>query len=79
MILNGKFHLKTIAPEDIIGLKVQSSSNDPKRHHQDMADIEVVLRHNKNNLDMGLVREYFELFGRGDELDQILEKIEYAK
>jgi len=70
--------LKVIIPEDLIGLKVQSSSNDPDRYHQDMADIEEVLRVNIDKLDLVLVKEYFDLFGRGDELDIILKRIRNA-
>lgn len=71
-IFNGTFHLKVIRPEDLIGLKVQSSSNDPERYHQDMADIEQVIRANYQNLDRALLEEYFSLFGRQDELKAIL-------
>ncbi|MEA1928056.1 MAG: nucleotidyltransferase [Candidatus Auribacterota bacterium] len=74
-ILGGKFISKVVTPEDVIGLKIQSSSNDPKRYHQDMADIEAIIKANHPNLDMELLKEYFELFNRGDELKQILEKL----
>lgn len=74
-ILNGKFKVKVITPEDLIGLKVQSSANDPDRYHQDMADIEVIMQTNFKNLNLDLVREYFELFDRTKELEQILEKL----
>lgn len=71
-ILNGKFSLKVVIPEDLIGLKVQSSSNDPSRFYQDMADIEGIIRANYNRLDMKLVKEYFEIFKREKDLIQIL-------
>ena len=58
-ILNGKFDIKVIRAEDQIGLKVQSSSNDPKRYHQDMADIEALMTANQSTLDWGVLREYF--------------------
>jgi len=77
-ILDGKFKVKVVKPEDLIGLKVQSSSNDPNRFHQDLADIEAVIRANYENLDMDLIREYFVLFDRGKELKEILEKLKNA-
>ncbi len=77
-ILKGKFKIKVIKPEDLIGLKVQSSSNDPKRYHQDMADIEAVIRANYKNLDLNLLKEYFALFNREKELEEILEKLKNA-
>ena len=77
-ILNGKFGVKVIIPEDLIGLKVQSSSNDPERYHQDMADIESIIRTNYGNLNMTLVKEYFALFNRENELKKILERLNNA-
>lgn len=68
--------IKVLAPEDIIGLKVQSSSNDPQRMDQDRADIFAILLANRKRLDMGIIREYFSLFGRLQELERILEEID---
>jgi len=58
-IFAGKFKIKVIKVEDQIGLKVQSSSNDPKRMHQDMADIEQLIINNYPKLDIDLLRELF--------------------
>lgn len=77
-IFGGKFNIRVIRLEDQIGLKVQSSSNDPQRLHKDMADIELLIRNNYANLDLNLLREYFKLFEREKELDEILERIKYA-
>lgn len=76
-MLNGQFKARVILPEDIIGLKVQSSSNQPERHHQDMADIEYLLRTNVNKMNMDSVREYFRLFDRTRELEAILKRIKH--
>lgn len=73
-IFEGKFEVKVISPEDQIGLKVQSSANNPKRYLQDMADIEQVIRLHRNELDLNLLREYFGLFNRKSELEQLLER-----
>jgi hypothetical protein len=55
---------------DLIGLKVQSSSNDAARRHRDLADIEALLR--AAAIDLERVRAYFRLFDREKELDALL-------
>ncbi|MBU0951285.1 MAG: nucleotidyltransferase [Elusimicrobia bacterium] len=67
--------IKVIGPEDIIGLKIQAISNDPQRYHQDIADIEQVIKWNKESLNFKLVEEYFKLFNRGKELKEIVKRI----
>lgn len=64
-----------LIPEDIIGLKIQSIVNNPQRRSLDMADIEYLLRENPARLDLDRVREYFDLFQQGKELDQLLKRI----
>jgi hypothetical protein len=78
-LFEGRFKIKVVQPEDIIGLKVQSSSNDKARYNQDMADIRAVIENNYSQLDMDLIREYFALFNREKELDEILGDIDAAK
>ena len=78
-ILENKFKVKVLQPEDLIGLKVQSSSNDPARYHQDVADIEFLIRMNTSVLNMDLVKEYFDLFHREEELNNLLKKIQNAQ
>ena len=77
-ILQGQFKVRVITPEDIIGLKVQASANDPGRGARDWADIEELLKRHADKLDLKLLREYFSLFNRQDELDDILRKIKDA-
>jgi hypothetical protein len=55
---------------DLIGLKVQSSSSDPRRTRLDLADIDRLL--DVPGLDLARVREYFRLFEREAELDALL-------
>jgi hypothetical protein len=62
--------VRVVDAADLIGLKVQSSSNDPSRRHRDLADIERLLR--AAEPDLGRVREYFRLFDREKELDALL-------
>ncbi len=74
-VLDKKFKIKFLKAEDQIGLKVQSSKNDPERYHQDMADIEKLIEYNYKSLDIGIIREYFKIFNREEELDNILKRV----
>jgi hypothetical protein len=62
--------IRVVDASDLIGLKVQSSSNDPSRRRRDLADIERLLE--TAQIDLGRVREYFRLFDREKELDALL-------
>ena len=77
-ILGGKFKIKVLKAEDQIGLKVQASSNNPKRLYQDMADVRMLLENNFPKLDIKLIREYFTLFGREKELDDMVKEMKNA-
>lgn len=77
-IFEGQFKIKVLRVEDQIGLKVQSSSNDPQRLLQDMADIQGLIKEHHAQLDMELLREYFGLFARTDELEKIIKDIKDA-
>jgi hypothetical protein len=63
--------VKVLKPEDLIGLKVQSSSNDPKRAAKDRADIEDLMKKNSKSLDWEIVQEYFVIFGRVQEYEDL--------
>ncbi len=78
-VLSGEFKIKVLRVEDLIGLKVQSSSNDPKRLLQDMADIRILIELHYLRLDISLLREYFSLFDREEEFDDIIEGLKNAK
>jgi len=73
--IKGAGKIKVLIPEDLIGLKVQASSNDPLRYFRDMADIESMLVANQGKLNMKLIREYFKIFDRETELDDTLKKL----
>ena len=62
--------VRVLHPSDLVGLKVQSSSNDPSRRHRDLADIEWLLQH--ADIELERVRAYFRLFDREKELDALL-------
>ena len=82
MLANAETHpvlgikIRAVRPEDLIGLKVQSSTNDAQRKEQDMLDIKGILQANRGTLDLDRVREYFRLFKREKELDEILKTAE---
>ena len=63
--------VKVLRPEDIIGLKVLSSTNDPDRASKDRWDIEDLMRRFHKTLDWQLVRDYFKLFNREEEFKKL--------
>jgi hypothetical protein len=67
----GRLDLRVVDPADLIGLKVQASSNDPRRRRLDMADIQALVERSAD-LDLDRVRSYFRLFDREKELDALL-------
>jgi hypothetical protein len=74
--------VKTLIPEDIIGLKIQAMNNDPDRSAKDFADIEALLSSRVSSnaaIDWELLTDYFELFDQTDLLNQLKEKYDQAK
>ncbi len=70
-VFDGEFEVKTLLPEDLIGLKVQAISNDPQnRYIVDAPDIQRLLALYRDKMDMNLVREYFRLFDKETLLDE---------
>lgn len=72
-IFNGSLKIKTLIPEDIIGLKLQSVFNNPSREKIDIADIEMLVSIHRENLDMELLKRYFKIFNREDLYKKIFE------
>lgn len=76
-IFGEALEVKTLLPEDLIGLKIQALVNDPEnRFLVDAPDIQRILSLHKNTIDMELVREYFRLFDKEALLDDWLREIE---
>ncbi len=72
-IFDGELEVRTICPEDLIGLKIQAISNDPEtRFPIDASDIQTLLSLLKDNLNMGFIREYFKIFDNEDLLNEWL-------
>ena len=65
--------IRVVDASDLIGLKVQSSSNDPSRRDADLADIRRLLRY--GDVDLARVGEYFRLFDREKELEALLAEV----
>lgn len=63
--------LRVVSAEGLIGFKLQGWVNDPRRT-QDLEDIRALLRANPQTLRLDELRGYFDLFGRGDLLDELL-------
>lgn len=61
-IFGGSLKVKTVKPEDLIGLKLQAISNDPERKELDMEDIKSLIKLQRERLDWSLIEEYFKLF-----------------
>lgn len=54
---------------------MQAYVNDPRRRHADLADVQRLLRANPE-FDLARVRDYFALFDREKELDDLLRDLE---
>ena len=63
--------MRTLRPEDIVGLKVQALANDPGRERQDLADIDRLAEHFAAEMDWKRIREYFALFDKLELYDEI--------
>jgi predicted nucleotidyltransferase len=76
VIFEGEYEVKTLLPEDLIGLKIQAISNDPEnRFLIDAPDIQRLLALHHDKMDLELIREYFKIFDREDLLDEWLGNI----
>lgn len=76
-VFGGKYQVKTLMPEDLIGLKIQAIYNDSEnRYHIDAPDIQRLLSLHRDKMDMALVREYFQIFDKEDLLHEWLDEIE---
>ena len=69
----GSLKIKTLIPEDIIGLKLQSVFNNPSREQIDIADIETLISIHKDNLDRELLKRYFSIFKMEDLYKRLFE------
>jgi hypothetical protein len=63
--------LRVVSAEGLIGFKLQALTNDPRRT-QDLEDIRSLLRANREAVNQEKLREYFRLFDRESQLDELL-------
>lgn len=70
-IFNGSLTVKTLRPEDLIGLKLQAIKNNPKREENDLADIRMLIHIRKGILDWELIKGYCKILG----MENIYEKL----
>ena len=69
-VFSAKFTIRTLEPEDVIGLKVQAMSNDPQRRAQEVSDIEKLCALYGTRLDWQRILEFYRVFDiEADALD----------
>lgn len=77
--LGGSARLKTVQPEDVIGLKVQALYNDPSRRAQEQADIERLMARYRGDLDWQRIEEFYDVFGLLEEAKSLRERFDRAE
>ncbi len=73
LLRGGRGRVPVVDAEGLIGLKLQALANDPRRR-QDAADIDALFATRGKSLDVGRLRDYYRLFDREHELDELLER-----
>lgn len=77
--LGGQQILRTVQPEDVIGLKVQAMYNDPERRAQEQIDIERLMGRFGRQLDWARIQEFYEVFGLSEEAKKLRERFDRAE
>ena len=73
-IFDGRYKIKVVRPEDIIGLKLQALVNDPERLAKEYADIEALMKQYDKQLDWPVIEEYFGIFNKQDKFSELKRK-----
>lgn len=73
-IFSGKYEIKIVRPDDIIGLKLQALVNDPERQEREYADIEALMKQSAKRLDWVVIEEYFGVFNKRKKFAELKEK-----
>ncbi len=66
--------IKTLIPEDIIGLKLQAIKNNPKRQHGEIEDIMFLIENYKNEINWSLIEQYVKILNMEELYTQICKK-----
>ena len=74
-----KFSIRTLDPEDVIGLKAQAMANDPDRRAQEVSDIERLCALYGAKLDWQRILEFFRVFDFEDEAIGLKERFGNVK
>lgn len=78
-IFEGKFKIRVLEPEDIIGLKLQALANNKSREIRDYADIASILDYFKGKLDWSIIKDYFLLFDKEKKFKELKAKYGTSK
>ena len=78
-VFGGKFKVKVLIPEDIIGLKLQALVNNKERKLREFTDIEAIMDCFGKDLNWTLVGEYFFLFKQEAKFKKLKAKYGDAK
>lgn len=78
-IFEGKFKIRILQPEDIIGLKLQAIANDKTRAMREYIDIETLMEYYRTKLDWQLIEEYFFIFEEKERFIELKTKYGEAK
>ncbi len=73
--LTPELNIPVVSLEDIIGLKIQASVNDPSRYYTDWSDIHAILAHCRTHtlpVDWDLLADYLALFDLQSKLPDLL-------
>ena len=70
----GKYTVKVVDPEDVIGLKVQAMFNDPTRRVFERNDIERLAALYGSKLDWMRIEEYYSVFDLAEEARKLRER-----
>lgn len=73
-IFGGSLKIRTLIPEDIIGMKLQAIYNNPSRRDADTEDVTMLISLHRGNLDEELMKKYFELFHMEDLYEKMVKE-----
>jgi hypothetical protein len=73
LLKGARIRVPVVDAEALIGLKLQALANNPRRR-QDAADIAALFASRTDSLDVELLRDYYKLFDREQELEEALER-----
>jgi hypothetical protein len=78
-LTSGGRSIRSLQPEDVIGLKFQAVANNPQRRTQDLADIEAVMGKYGRRLAWDRIQEYCDLFELGAEGRRLRERFDHVE